>query len=81
MTGVGKCDIRYTESKRDMPSGRAMPARWRGGRAMKGDRIGLGVIGMNPHNMGSTMTLVRDTPDLRFNLVAACAKRGDVLAE
>lgn len=41
--------------------------------------IGLGVIGMNPHNMGSTMTLVRDAPDLRYTLVAACARRGDVL--
>lgn len=48
---------------------------------MTNDAIGLGVIGMNPHNMGSTMTLVRDAPDLRYDLVAACAKRGDVLAD
>jgi len=43
--------------------------------------IGLGVIGMNPKNMGSTMTLLRDIPDLRYNLVAACDNRLDVLKE
>ena len=41
--------------------------------------IGLGVIGINPQNMGSTMTLLRDVPDLRYRLVAACAKRREVL--
>jgi len=41
--------------------------------------IGLGVIGINPHNMGSTMTLLRDVPDLRYRLVAACAKRREIL--
>jgi predicted dehydrogenase len=46
---------------------------------MKNNSIGLGVIGMNPTNMGSTMTLLRDQPDLRYDIVAACAKRGDVL--
>jgi predicted dehydrogenase len=46
---------------------------------MSTDRIGLGVIGMNPHNMGSTMTLLRDEADLRYELRAACARRSDVL--
>ncbi|MFO7897716.1 MAG: Gfo/Idh/MocA family oxidoreductase [Planctomycetota bacterium] len=46
---------------------------------MSTEKIGLGVIGMNPHNMGSTMALVRDEPDLRYELRAACAKHGDVL--
>lgn len=46
---------------------------------MSRDEIGLGVIGINPHNMGSTMTLVRDTPGLRYALRAVCARRKDVL--
>ena len=41
--------------------------------------IGLGVIGMNPQNMGSTMTLLAGVPDLRYRLVAACARRREVL--
>ena len=41
--------------------------------------IGLGVIGMNPQNMGSTMTLLREVPELRYRLVAACARRREVL--
>src|SRR5262245_15696858 len=41
--------------------------------------IGLGVIGMNPHNMGGTMRLLAGVPDLRYRLVAACAKRPEVL--
>ena len=41
--------------------------------------IGLGVIGMNPQNMGSTMTLLRDVPELRYRLVAACARRPEML--
>ncbi len=41
--------------------------------------IGLGVIGMNPQNMGSTMTLLKGEPDLRYQLVAACARRREVL--
>ena len=48
---------------------------------MNTEPIGLGVIGMNPQNMGSTMTLLRDVPDLRFHLAAACAKRRDVLEQ
>lgn len=46
---------------------------------MPGGAIGLGVIGINPHNMGSTMTLLADVPDLRYRLVAACARRSEVL--
>jgi len=46
---------------------------------MKNKPIGLGVIGANPHNMGSTMTLVRDTPDLRYEYRAVCARRKDVV--
>ncbi len=46
---------------------------------MSSKPIGLGVIGMNPHNMGGTMTLLAGETDLRFRLVAACAKRADVL--
>ena len=41
--------------------------------------IGLGVIGMNPTNMGSTATLLKDVPDLKYELRAICAKRADVL--
>ena len=41
--------------------------------------IGLGVIGMSPQNMGSTMTLLAGVPDLRYRLVAACARRREVL--
>ncbi|MBI2194259.1 MAG: Gfo/Idh/MocA family oxidoreductase [Planctomycetes bacterium] len=41
--------------------------------------IRLGVIGINPRNMGSTMTLLRDVPDLRYEIRAVCARRGDVL--
>ncbi len=41
--------------------------------------IGLGVIGINPQNMGSTMTLLANVPDLRFRLVAAGARRREIL--
>jgi predicted dehydrogenase len=41
--------------------------------------IGLGVIGINPQNMGSAMTLLLGVPDLRYRLVAACARRREVL--
>ena len=43
--------------------------------------IGLGVIGMNPTNMGSTATLLKDVPDLKYELRAICAKRADVLED
>ena len=41
--------------------------------------IGVGVIGMNPTNMGSTMTLLKDVPDLNYELRGICAKRAEVL--
>ena len=41
--------------------------------------IGVGVIGMNPTNMGSTMTLLKDVSDLKFDLRGICAQRADVL--
>ncbi len=41
--------------------------------------IGVGVIGMNPTNMGSTMTLLKDVPDLKYELRGICANRAEVL--
>ena len=41
--------------------------------------IGVGVIGMNPTNMGSTMTLLKDVPDLKYELRGICAERAEVL--
>ncbi len=35
--------------------------------------IRLGVIGLGPNNMGSTFTLLKDVPDLRFRITAICA--------
>ena len=43
------------------------------------DNIKVGVIGINPNNMGSTMTLLNEVPDLRYEMTAMCANRGDVL--
>lgn len=40
---------------------------------MSTDTIRLGVIGMGVSNMGSTMALLKDEPDLRYELTAACA--------
>ena len=42
-------------------------------------KIGLGVIGINPTNMGSTVTLLQDVPALKYELRGICAKRGDIL--
>lgn len=44
-------------------------------------RIGLGVIGINPRNMGSTVSLLRDVPDLRYDLRGVCARTAAVLAD
>jgi len=44
------------------------------------DQIGLGVIGVNATNMGSTVRLLRDVPDLRYDLRAICAARAEPLA-
>lgn len=35
--------------------------------------IRLGVIGMGPRNMASTLTLLKDVPDLRYTITAICA--------
>src|SRR5437879_13193155 len=43
-------------------------------------KIGLGVIGVNATNMGSTVRLLRDVPDLRYDLRAICAARSEPLA-
>ena len=41
--------------------------------------IGLGVIGINPTNMGSTTSLLQDVPDLKYELRGLCARRRNVL--
>ena len=48
---------------------------------MNGSPIRLGIIGMGPANMASTMTLLQDEPDLRYTITAACARRPDVLEQ
>src|SRR5437016_6733842 len=47
--------------------------------AMASTRIGLGVIGVNATNMGSTVSLLRDVPDLRYDVRAICAARPEPL--
>src|SRR5437899_11075928 len=42
-------------------------------------KIGLGVIGVNATNMGSTVSLLKDVPDLRYDLRAICAARPEPL--
>ena len=46
---------------------------------MAKDEIGLGVIGMGPTNMASTLMLLHEAPDLRFRVRAICARRAQVL--
>ena len=41
--------------------------------------IRLGVIGMGPKNMASTLTLLKDEPDLRYCITAMCARPPDAL--
>jgi len=48
---------------------------------MKDQVIRLGVIGMGPSNMASTLALLQDVPDLRFRLRAVCTRRPEVLEE
>ena len=43
--------------------------------------IGLGVIGINPTNMGSTTSLLKDVPDLKYELRGICARQRSVLEE
>ena len=37
------------------------------------DKIRLGVIGMGVDNMASTLVLLKDEPDLRYEITAVCA--------
>ena len=48
---------------------------------MKGRLIRLGVVGMGPSNMASTLALLKDVPDLRFRLQAICTRRPEVQEE
>ena len=48
---------------------------------MNGSPIRLGIIGMGPANMASTMTMLQEEPDLRYTITAACARRPDVLEQ
>lgn len=41
--------------------------------------IGLGVIGMGPSNMASTLTLLRDEPDLRYRMTGICGLSEEVI--
>lgn len=41
--------------------------------------IGLGVIGMGLSNMASTLTLLRDEPDLRYRMTAICGLPEEVI--
>jgi predicted dehydrogenase len=41
---------------------------------MTSDTIRLGIIGMGMSNMASTMALLKDESDLRFEITAACAR-------
>ncbi len=41
--------------------------------------IGLGVIGMNPNNMGSTTALLKDVPHLNYELRGICARKPGAL--
>ena len=43
------------------------------------ERIRLGVVGMGPANMASTLTLLREVPDLRFRITAICGLGSDVM--
>jgi predicted dehydrogenase len=40
---------------------------------MPGDEIRLGIIGLGPRNMASTLTLLPGSPGLRYRITAACS--------
>jgi len=42
-------------------------------------RIRLGVVGMGPANMASTLTLLEEVPDLRYRLTAICGLGADLM--
>ena len=48
---------------------------------MNDSPIRLGIIGMGPANMASTMTMLQEEPDLRYTITAACARRPNVLEQ
>ena len=48
---------------------------------MSGKPIRLGIIGMGLHNMASTFVLLRDEPDLRYQITAICGLPEEVIAE
>jgi predicted dehydrogenase len=48
---------------------------------MNGQSIRLGVIGMGPNNMASTLVLLRDEPDLRYRITAICGLPEEVIAQ
>lgn len=46
---------------------------------MSDGKIGLGVIGVSAQNMGSTMFLLSDEPDLRYSMEAICANNEEAI--
>ena len=44
----------------------------------KKNTINLGVIGMGPNNMASTLMLLKNEPDLRFRVQAICSRRRNI---
>lgn len=42
------------------------------------NKIRLGIIGMAPSNMASTLTLLKDDADLRYEITAICGRRREV---
>ncbi len=46
---------------------------------MSNDVIRLGIVGMSPTNMASTFALLKNEPDLRYEITAICARRREVL--
>jgi predicted dehydrogenase len=48
---------------------------------VKKDKIRLGVIGMGPRNMASTFTLLKDVPDLRYEITAICGLPEQVMRQ
>ncbi len=43
--------------------------------------IRLGIIGMGPRNMASTFTLLKDVPDLRYQITAICGRPEPVVRQ
>lgn len=47
---------------------------------MSEETIRLGVVGMGPANMASTLVLLAEVPDLRYRITAICGLGSDVMA-